>query len=98
MKTKLLLGATIALFSLYSCDEIGTVNVETTLQKTITAEVEKPVQGIASGSKIASANFVFNESDTLNLADNSDLKEYIDNIKEFDIYVVSCKLNGIPTR
>jgi hypothetical protein len=87
------LSVSFFVFSLVACDEWSTVVVDTTLSKTITTEVENPES--PSQSLKSTVSFPFYEEDTINLGDNNDLEEYLDQIKEIDIYSATCSLNGI---
>lgn len=96
MKSKLLLIA-IAVIGLTSCEDLTTIDVETTLSKTLTTEVEKEdLTGILSIKATKTDGFPFYETDVINLSENKDLKDKLDDINEMEVYNVRCKLNGIP--
>lgn len=96
MKIKLLVCA-VAILGMVACEDLGTVDIDTTFSKTIVADVYEASPTASAFLKSASdSGYSFYESDTIDLTENNDIQEYIENINELDIYQVTCKLNGIP--
>lgn len=110
MKTKILL-ITAVVFALSACDNIATIDIDTTLSKNLEAYVDdnlalgmlnKVKSRTTVGSlgidfkSAATEGFNFYETDTIDLSENTDLKDRLEHINEMDIFTVSCKLNGIP--
>lgn len=90
MKIKLVLVA-VAILGMIACDDLATVNIDTTVSKDVTVDVEAP-----SVKNEGLNAYSFYKADTIDISENEDLEEYLDNIKELDIYSATCSLNGIP--
>ena len=96
MKSKLFLIA-IAVIGLISCEDLTTIDVETTLSKTLTAEIEEEdLTGVLNIKSTKVGGFPFYETDVINLSENEDLKDKLDDINQMDVLGITCKLNGIP--
>lgn len=74
-----------------SCDESISPDVNTTISKTITADIVAGKKSLDDFSI-----FPFYVIDTLNIENNADVQKNIDRIKELKINNVSCKITGIP--
>jgi hypothetical protein len=79
----------IAMF--FSCEEGLTVDVNTTLTKTITANIEENLK-----SSDTLLIYPFYESDTLDISENEKIQENMDKFKELEISQITCELTGIP--
>ena len=96
MKSKLLLIA-IPIIGLIACDDLASVKIDTTLTKNMKVDiVGESAMEVVNLKSATETGFPFYEVDTINLAENNDLKKYLDDIDELEVYKVSCKLNGIP--
>ena len=95
MKNKLLIIAT-AVFGFIACEGFGTVEIDAILSKVLNVKVKNESEITAANLKsTAESGYFFYEADTINLADNKDIKEHLDKINELEVYKVTCNLSGL---
>jgi len=90
MKTRLLLSLTL-IFALTGCELIkdkATVPISTELKADV------PLVIVTPGTKSVNA-IVFNKSQTLSLSDNTDIKPYLDKVKEIDLNSLVVTVTGL---
>ncbi|MBK7134534.1 MAG: hypothetical protein IPH69_17470 [Bacteroidales bacterium] len=90
MKTRLLLSLTL-IFALTGCELIkdkATVPISTQLKADV------PLVIVTPGTKSVNA-IVFNKSQTLSLSDNTDIKPYLDKVKEIDLNSLVVTVTGL---
>jgi hypothetical protein len=90
MKTRILLSLTL-IIALTGCELIkdkATIPISTQLKADV------PLVIVTPGTKSVNA-IVFNKSQTLSLADNSDIKPYLEKIKEIDLNSLVVTVTGL---
>jgi hypothetical protein len=96
MKTRLVLSLTL-IIALTGCELIkdkATVPISTQLKADVPLVIVTP--GTKSGNEAGAENaIVFNKSQTLSLTDNTDIKPYLDKIKEIDLNSLVVTVTGL---
>ncbi len=97
MKTRLILSLTL-IIALTGCELIkdkATVPISTQLKADVPLVIVTP-GAVKSGNQTEAENaIVFNKSQTLSLSDNTDIKPYLDKVKEIDLNSLVVTVTGL---
>ncbi len=97
MKTRLLLSLTL-IIALTGCELIkdkATVPISTQLKADVPLVIVTPGAAKSGNQTGAESAIAFNKSQTLSLSDNTDIKPYLDKVKEIDLNSLVVTVTGL---